>query len=278
MNGTRMKPRCPLFIWLCIATGKIMREDEVQIAELISRYLSSRYPEVEVYYSPGEDPPDAYQYVGNDIYPLEITSTEVYREPIYGEGEVLERTYEISHREILRVAEKEIAEEESLIGRYAITFSKPLADHDFSSYKSLFIAKLKQVLVQLSSLPVGSDASIEHEFKDLAWVYKVSDKGSKLYEVFEDGALTESPEFLEFFCSLITRAIKTKIKKLSGFNPTACILAIRNTYGLADMNTFVATRAKFSECNSPFHTIFVIHGELVYAISSLNSDWMLGDA
>lgn len=256
-----------------------MREDEIRVAELISQYLSSIYFGIEVNYLPGENPPDAYQLIGNEIYPLEITSTEVDREPIFGIGKIRERTYEASHRAILRDVQEEFIEEDNFIGKYAISFSKPLADHDFSTYRSLFIEKLKQVLFQLSSAPVGSDATVEHEYESLAWVYKLSDKGLRLYDVFQDGGWIESPEFLEFFYSLITKAIDTKIEKLSNsIDLSRYILAIRNTYRLADMNTLISTRARFADKKLPFHTVFVVHGEQVFAIKSQNSDWIVGAA
>ena len=110
-----------------------MRSDEIKVADLVTRFTASLEPSMDVSYSPGEDPPDAYIHFGAEILPLEITTIEVQRHPAFGDGTVREITYDQSHRRILQEIEKEVIEEKKLNGKYAISFSKPLASEQFST-------------------------------------------------------------------------------------------------------------------------------------------------
>ena len=256
-----------------------MRTDEIRIAELLTYYLASRVPSNDVSYSSGEDPPDAYIHVGEVTYPLEITSTEVPRDSVFGERKVRERTYEESHRRLLKEVEEEAKGDKSLIGKYAISFSKPIASQEFSTYRSIFKEELHKLLRNLHSAPVGFDTTIEHDFSELAWIYKLSDQGSKLYEVFQDGAWTESPEFIDFFRSLINKAIDNKLEVLSKvLDPSQCILAIRNTYGLADPQTLLALRSRIAEEKPLFHSVIIVFGNHLFVLQSIRPEWIAGDA
>ena len=255
-----------------------MRKDEIRAAEQILSYFGSRIPYEKTSYTPGEDPPDAYLNVGNETYALEITSTEVARQPIFGEDSIREFTYMHSHRRILKDVEREAIEAGELHGKYVVTFFKPIATNDFSSHRSFFKSRLLERLKELSSAPVGSDRTIDLDYTELAWVYKLSDKGAKLYDVFEDDATTESPEFKEFVRNLILCAIKKKFDKvLPVADPAESVLAIIDTYGLAGPQTIVHACEDLQEL-SWFHTVIMLHGKHTLILHSKRADWFVGDA
>jgi hypothetical protein len=121
--------------------------------------------------------------------------------------------------------------------------------------------------------PVGFQEVLYHDYLELAWVYKLSDKGNKLYEIFEDGAWTESPEFIELVRSIIGKVIINKIEKISRvLDPSRCILAIVNSYGLADDQAIRMACDNLVEV-SVFHTVLILNNHRLLVIQSANPEW-----
>jgi hypothetical protein len=250
-----------------------MRSYEIRIADMVTRFIASKEPSMGVSFSPGENPPDAYIHLVEEILPLEITTTEVQRDPAFGDMTVREITYEESHRRLLQEIEKEAIEDKKLNGKYAISFSKPLASEQFSTYKAIFKSMLLRLIEDSIESPAGFQEALYHDYLKLAWVYKLSDKGKKLYGIFEDGALTESPEFIELVRSIIRKVIKTKIEKISRVvDPSRCILAIVNSYGLADDQAIRMACDDLVEV-SVFHTVLIFNSNRLLVIHSANPAW-----
>ncbi len=255
-----------------------MREEEKFVSELITKYIASLDPSQKISYSPGEDPPDSYLHYGKLDIPLEITSTEIEREPIFGKANILEITYERSHRKLLNDIERKAKKQNILKGTYVISFTKPLASENFAKIKSKFESLILNSLNKLCSEPVGFEETILHDHVSLAWVYKISENGAKLYDSYQDGALTESPEFLNYYRSVITKALNTKIEKLPTIsNPIDCILAIINSYYLADHQAIHSACAMIPELKQ-FHTVIIINEKDVIVVHSINPEWSKDDA
>ena len=84
-----------------------MRKEEINTAELVTKYILALDPSKAVSYSEGEDPPDAYLHYDNTKIPLEITTTEIPRNPVFGEPSIRELTYEKSHENLITGIENE---------------------------------------------------------------------------------------------------------------------------------------------------------------------------
>jgi hypothetical protein len=250
-----------------------MREYEIKAAQSISNFIAARESPKTVSWYPGEDPPDAYIKMDNKLLPLEITSTEVFRDPLWGQEKVLERTYEISHRDMVKEIEREAIEQEKLRGKYVITFSKPLSSKDFSTYKSVFKSLLIELLNASKISPAAFEQNVVLDDVVLASVYKSSEEGGRLYEAFEDGAWTESTEFIEFVQSVIRKAVEIKVEKLSPkVDLSESLLAIVNTYGLADDR---AMKSAYEDLEglSRFHSVFILNGNQIMVPHSVEHKW-----
>jgi hypothetical protein len=255
-----------------------MRKDEIRAAELIVEFIKSRDPCEKVSYIPGEDPPDAYIMLNGQAIPLEITTTEVLRKPIFGEDDVREITYEQSNRNLLKEVEVLLQEQGALIGRYVVGFSKPLSSVQFSHYRQVVIDRLVEILQSLSSSPVSSEDFVQYRDSALAWIYKINKNGSKIYYEFDNEALTDTPEFIDFIHSLLVKAIDSKLKKLSlHLKPSECILVIINSYGLAESSSIIKAASGIDRIDD-FHTVVVLQGEYPIVLHSIRPDWSLSDA
>ena len=137
-----------------------MREDEKYATNSISKFIKSREPSLNISWRPGEDPPDAYLSIGDNELLLEITSTEVFREPFFGENKIRERTYLISHRDLVKEIEQEAIKQGKLCGKYFITFSKPLSSDKFSTYRLVFKSLLLELLNDSKTNAVGFDKEL----------------------------------------------------------------------------------------------------------------------
>jgi hypothetical protein len=250
-----------------------MREYEIKAAQSISNFITAQESPQTVSWYPGEDPPDAYLKLNSKLLPLEITSTEVFRAPFWGQGKVLERTYEITHRDMVKEIEREVIEQEKLRGKYVITFSRPLSSKNFFTYKSVFKSLLIELLNTSKTSPMGFEENVIYEDVVLASVYKSSEEGGRLYEAFEDGAWTESTEFIEFVQSVIRKAVEIKVEKLSPkVDLSKSLLAIVNTYGLADDNV-IKLACENLEGLLRFHSVFILNGNQILVPHFVEHKW-----
>jgi len=255
-----------------------MRPEETAAADATVRYVKSRLPDSVVSSRPGEDPPDFLLSVDNATFPLEVTSTEAWQQPTLGAGQVRERTFHSSHRRLLRDIQDRAAKSQRLQGKYAVSFSAPLSVENFRATKSAFAEALASILDASKDEPMGFDQEILLADQSVAWVFKLSTDGERLYEAFEDGAWTESPEFLALVSSMLSRAIERKRMKLSPSTLRDSILVIYNTYGLADRQTLRDASKPLASIMAAFHSVFVFDNGSILPLHSLNPDWLLGDA
>lgn len=251
-----------------------MRKEEINTAELVTKYILALDPSKAVSYSEGEDPPDAYLHYDNTKIPLEITTTEIPRNPVFGEPSIRELTYEKSHENLITGIENEARKQDILNGVYVISFQKPLASEDFSTLKKTFETLVLSILNSSSSASSGFSQSIVYDYHELAWIYKASDTGARIFPSFNDGAWTESPEFVDFYRSVITKSVSIKIEKLSPiYNSSDCILAINNSYALADLQAIKKACKNLPEL-AKFHSVFIIQENSPIIVHSICVDWI----
>jgi hypothetical protein len=256
-----------------------MRRDEQLVAQEIEAYIRARALGMQVSLEPGSNPPDFVLIIGPETFPLEVTSTEVWRDPSFGQGQVRERTFENSHTKLLKELEEEAIKTGAIQGRYAIAFEAPLSAQEFPKRRTEFQSALLSILRSSREHPQGFQVDIELDGKPVASAYKLAEEGSRVFEVFEDGAWTEAPEFIALVRGMLLRAIDIKRRKLEGKAPPArSILAILNTYGLADRQALLQAAESLKSEMSHFHTVFLVDQRHVLPIHSVNAKWRGGDA
>jgi hypothetical protein len=250
-----------------------MREDEKKIAKLVEDYINTILPSKKVSVSDGEDPPDAYLHYENDKFPFEITTTEIPRDPTFGEPSIRELTYENSHIKLIKDIEQKVINKNLLSGVYVLNFQRPLDSEDFSSTKSIFTSEVLDILRKSQSENIGFADTVIQEFRALAWIYKIHDQGSMLSCSFQDGAWPESPEFINFYRSVLSNSIDTKIEKFSKVcNTLDGILAIRNSYPLVNSSIIMRVCKGINKLSS-FHTVIIVHENVPLIVHSSFNDW-----
>jgi hypothetical protein len=255
-----------------------MRAYEIYVAQAIAEYIRTRSPAGDVSILSGADPPDFLVSVEGTTFPLEVTSTEVWQKPSVGQGQVRELTYQASHKELLRGAEREAIRANVLHGRYAIAFGKPLSAENFAHRRMEFTSCLLHFLDRTKDEPQGVEFDIEIEGSIVAWGYKLAFEGKRLYEVFEDGAWTESPEFVSLVAVILRKALQVKHQKLNeAARASDAILAILNTYALADRQTLLEAAKLIDTDLAIFHSVFVLSDGWVLPLHSREPKWEFSD-
>jgi hypothetical protein len=257
-----------------------MRERELKPAKAIETFLRSCSPKQEVSSEPGQDPPDFYLHVGTETYPLEVTSTEVWHDPSIGQGQVRERTYIATHKELVRELETEAVQARALCGQYDIRFARPLSTQDYARKKAQFKEETLQFLRNSKDESEGFGQKIVLDNRRVASITKFSEEGQRLYASFWDGAWTETPEFIAFCRDMLASRIEAKADTLAQHNVQVgeSILAIQNTYALADRTSILQACDTLRNEMSRFHSVFLINEGQVLALHSRNPNWITGDA
>ena len=208
----------------------------------------------------GQDPPDYYLELGTEAFAVEVTSTEVIREASIGEGGVREETYVASHSAFVKELESMAIESGFLRGVYILTFRHPLASIHFAQVKANVLKQLLSFLRSTQELSSSSEEVIYYDNEAVCWISKLQARPNAVYDIFEDGAWTESQEFRHLVSCILVKALSDKKHKLQKKGESLpAILLLLNTYPLANAATYCSCFQSNAE-NEFFHSVFLVNG------------------
>ena len=236
---------------------------EMFCAKAFDRYLSNDREGPLPCWEPvaaGKDPPDFYLRLAADTYAVEVTSTQVWRQPIIADTPVLEETFEATHRGIALAVER-LASERGLSGRYILSFDQPIASRDFPQTRDKLVAAIADAIEHSQSDPPAWSQDVAIDDVKLCWLFRGGDGPIKVHDTTGDDAWTESPEFLPLVSHMLRRAISEKKRKLKERAIVApAILLLLNTYLLAEPSHYLAALSSIPD-REAFHSLFLVHGD-----------------
>ena len=207
---------------------------------------------------PGKDPPDFLLTLDNETYAVEVTSTQVLREPSIGKSSINEETYEETHREIVNLISS-VAQTQGLKGRYVISFDQPIASTNFQKVKKHFMTEVVASISRSQTLPVSWSEPVRYQDKELCHLFKVGEGDLKFFETFStDFTQTDSHEFRTFVTEMLRNVVhrKKELIEVKGISEPV-ILLLLNTYGLADSEVYNSCVEQIQE-RDVFCAIFII--------------------
>ena len=234
---------------------------EIFCANAFNRYLSCQPACALPYWThvlKGQDPPDFFLSFDNKRYAVEVTSTEIFREPSIGESHVIEETYEDTHRKIVNSV-NDIARTQGLDGSYVITFHQPIASTDFQRVRKHLVKELLDLISRSKTEAISWPEMVRYRDRELCELFKLGEGEIRIFDAFSyDFVQTDSDEHRTFVTEILRQAVKNKkelIEKKGIIEPA--ILLLLNTYGLADSETYKSCIEKIQE-RDMFCAIFVI--------------------
>ena len=224
----------------------------------------------------GEDPPDFFLKLGPETLAVEVTSTQVWRQPDVRDAPVREETFEDTHHDIALAAEK-LGLERGLSGRYVLSFDQPVASHNFARIKSKVVLAVADAIARSQALAPPWSEDIIFGNSTLCWLFKGSEGPMKVHIFTGDTAWTESPEFLALVTEMLRRAISEKKRKLEAKDiKQPLVLLLLNTYMLAEPSHYLRGLQSVDERRA-FHSIFLVHGDGTGTmLQSENRSWAPG--
>jgi len=222
----------------------------------------------------GEDPPDFYLFLGEDAFAVEVTSTQVLRQPKLGAEPIIEETFRHSHSRIAHDLER-MSDARGFSGRYILSFDQPIASRRYSIVRKDLLDELVNAVGRSQNSSETSSQDILLDNTLLCWLFRGGEGRMKVHVATGDDASTESPEFRAFVGEILQRAIAQKKSKLEAKAIShPLILLLLNTYSFAVRSDYMSALDSIPERHA-FHSIFLVAGDGAgQMLQSRRKKWM----
>lgn len=226
-----------------------------------SKYLKDRMCAIDMNWEKvrqGEDPPDFYLTLGKVKFAVEVTQTEIRREPTLGKGKVLDKTYREAHKNFVKEVEREAQRSKILKGTYVVHFQKPVIGTNFQRTTKCLLQDLLNYIENTKDLKDTSKKNISYQGSRVCWVRKVNNQSDKVLPFFTWFEWPDSPENISSVCEILQYAVTTKKQKLEVRNILEPkILLLYNVYPFAEQKTYKHCIGNIHSLDF-FHSVFVV--------------------
>ena len=243
-----------------------MRKDEEHCKNAFDAFLRLHYPDNDIVWSAGDEPPDYYLELCGIKYAVEATS--VLEKTTLGNKIIEHLETDKSIKRFIEDIQKDAIEKGILKGAYTVRY-KPI--RDFGKQKQVISARIRDYLQHtqnVSSAPAEDIAGKGH----LRWyIHKLHSNKSYLSRTTGDAKWKGEAE--DELCNLLSKALERKVKKLKNISLPK-ILLLYDRFAWIDAEEWRQYLSKLSYVDN-FHTVFLVSDKSSNSIlHTIDSVWL----